>query len=74
MSICVRHFKGRGYMPRKNMYSFCHYKMATGKRVDLILIIGVKWNRIASFKQQTFCQLGYQFRESICFSNIVVVQ
>ena len=62
MSISVNYIKGGVDMFRKylRMHSSCCYKVATEIRFDLVLI---NRGRIALIKQQTLCQLGYQFRE-----------
>ena len=64
IGICVSYIKGGDNVPRKYLYSTCCYKMANGIRFDLVLM---NWGRIALIKQQTFCQLGYQFRDLFCF-------
>ena len=65
MSISVNYIKGEVNILRKHlhMHSTCCYKVTTELWFDLVLI---KWGRIALIKQQTLCQLGYQFREFFC--------
>ena len=64
IGVCVGYLKRGDNIPRKYLYSTCCYKRATIIRFNLVLM---NWDRIAFSNQQTFCQLGYQFRDFFCF-------